>query len=277
MAGLFLALAFLLALLFAASSTGGAAAVSSTTTTFPAADPPKVVLPECIIALDCGVDGYANYTCWRDYVVREYVSYWCDGAGRPNSTCVSYSRLEPADMCGVEEMCVEGLSSCAPRTGCDDGVMDYGESGVDCGGRCGPCPGCSDGWQNGGEEGVDCGGPCRPCEVRCVSNASCGMLSRGRPYCGPDGSVYRDYLSYYCVNPGAFSSYCVREKTIWLVDYCGPGNACVDGSCHVPGRGAFRMPGYECREGDSCWTRDESYVTCRGDWCYRVRVPDDGG
>ena len=277
LSGLLLAVVFLLALLFAASRVGGPAGASSTSTTVTAADEPVVVLPECIIDLDCGVDGYVNFTCWRNYVVQDYVSYWCDGVGRPNSTCVSYSRLEPVDMCGEDEMCVEGLSSCAPRTGCHDGVMDYGESGVDCGGRCGHCPGCSDGWQNDGEEGVDCGGPCAPCEVRCASNASCGLPRHGRPYCGPDGSVYRDYVSFYCVNSGKVSSYCVREKAISLIDYCGPGNRCVDGACAVPGRGAFRMPDYTCHPGDSCWTGDESYVTCRGSWCYEVRVPDADG
>ena len=83
---------------------------------------------------------------------------------------------------------------------CANGVLDEGESDVDCGGVCSPCPNgrackkdddcinkchpiefvcytpqgieetrpieesCSDGIQNQGEEGTDCGGPCPPCQ-----------------------------------------------------------------------------------------------------------------
>ena len=54
---------------------------------------------------------------------------------------------------------------------CNDGIMNNGETGVDCGGpNCQPCmdavdpPTCSDGIQNGNETGVDCGGSCgTPC------------------------------------------------------------------------------------------------------------------
>jgi len=44
---------------------------------------------------------------------------------------------------------------------CFDGIMNQGEEGVDCGGPCDiACPTCFDGIMNQGEEGVDCGGPC---------------------------------------------------------------------------------------------------------------------
>ena len=51
---------------------------------------------------------------------------------------------------------------------CDNGVQDYWEDGIDCGGPfCAPCQpygSCNDGIQNGLETGVDCGGPnCVPC------------------------------------------------------------------------------------------------------------------
>jgi hypothetical protein len=51
---------------------------------------------------------------------------------------------------------------------CSDGIMNQGETGIDCGGPCKACKtpnveSCSDGVQNQGETGVDCGGPCRAC------------------------------------------------------------------------------------------------------------------
>lgn len=48
---------------------------------------------------------------------------------------------------------------------CTDGVQNFNETGIDCGGpTCPACPTCTDGIQNGNETGVDCGGSdCDPC------------------------------------------------------------------------------------------------------------------
>jgi len=79
--------------------------------------------------------------------------------------------------------CGEGGGTASP---CANGVLDEGETALDCGGACGLCPGaecvepsscasrrcvggfcavgtCDDGIHNGAERGVDCGGPCAPC------------------------------------------------------------------------------------------------------------------
>ena len=62
---------------------------------------------------------------------------------------------------------------CGASDFCSDGIQDYDEEGVDCGGSCGEtCATCFDAILNcpralngtiSCEEGVDCGGPCRPC------------------------------------------------------------------------------------------------------------------
>ncbi len=73
------------------------------------------------------------------------------------------------------------------KESCYDGIQNWDETDVDCGGSCSPCeegsscsiasdcisnycynnvckiPTCFDGIQNQGEEGVDCGGPCKSC------------------------------------------------------------------------------------------------------------------
>lgn len=85
---------------------------------------------------------------------------------------------------------------------CTDGVENYDESYIDCGGSCDPCgigdpcegiddncysgwcgttgiclsPSCSDNIMNGDESGIDCGGPCPDC--MCFENWDCS----------PDGS-----------------------------------------------------------------------------------------
>lgn len=53
-----------------------------------------------------------------------------------------------------------------PCAGCNDGLYNGDETGVDCGGSCVPCPTCDDGIRNAQETGTDCGGPdCEECEV----------------------------------------------------------------------------------------------------------------
>jgi len=48
---------------------------------------------------------------------------------------------------------------------CTNGLLDFGEYWVDCGGSCGICPTCVDGIKNGNETGVDCGGTCLSCSA----------------------------------------------------------------------------------------------------------------
>lgn len=51
--------------------------------------------------------------------------------------------------------------NCGNTPTCTDGIMNGGETGVDCGGpNCTPCVTCNDGIMNGDETGVDCGGSC---------------------------------------------------------------------------------------------------------------------
>tara|TARA_Y100000310_G_C20148221_1_gene563456 strand:+ start:20 stop:451 length:432 start_codon:yes stop_codon:yes gene_type:complete len=50
-----------------------------------------------------------------------------------------------------------------PET-CYNGMQNFGELGIDCGGPCDlECPTCEDGVKNQGETGVDCGSPCESC------------------------------------------------------------------------------------------------------------------
>jgi len=88
--------------------------------------------------------------------------------------------------------CGDGGSS--PET-CSDGILNNGETEVDCGGpNCDPCAEeetCSDGILNNGETEVDCGGPnCAPCAEE--ETCSDGILNNGEtevdcggPNCAP--------------------------------------------------------------------------------------------
>jgi hypothetical protein len=132
------------------------------------------------------------------------------------STCTSSSELPGCTLvqrapveCVTDGECASlhcQDSSCVPAS-CEDGIVNQGESGIDCGGPCparcaegrgcsttGDCaPGlfcpesvsagspatrtcalvsCRDGARNGDEVGTDCGGSCPPCAVGIVCGAN---------------------------------------------------------------------------------------------------------
>ena len=91
-----------------------------------------------------------------------------------------------------------GCGSGGSSETCSDGILNNGETEVDCGGpNCDPCSSsetCSDGILNNGETEVDCGGPnCDPCSS--PETCSDGILNNGEtevdcggPNCDPCSS-----------------------------------------------------------------------------------------
>jgi hypothetical protein len=67
--------------------------------------------------------------------------------------------------------------------------------------------------------------------VTCFRDSNCGLDRYGKPYCTTSGHSVRDHIHYKCLNPGTYSSKCVKEKKSYLVDYCGVGEACIRGEC----------------------------------------------
>ena len=71
--------------------------------------------------------------------------------------------------CAPCNVTVSTLAPSDPLVACGDGVQDFGETGVDCGGACPPCVNsCANGVKDAGEYGVDCGGPCVSCDLKVV-------------------------------------------------------------------------------------------------------------
>jgi hypothetical protein len=193
----------------------------------------NTTLPECFSDYDCGLNA-TKTTCFKDYVVEEYYTIKCVNPGKPNATCVNQTEREYLDWCRPGERCVEGRTTCMPAATCSDGVRNQGETGIDCGGPCKPCPSCGNGIQDGDETGVDCGGACTPCEIYCTRDESCGLPHWTGKYCGRDNNSYQEYITYECVKPGEYGSWCRKHKKTILVDYCGPINKCIDGECIDP-------------------------------------------
>ena len=58
---------------------------------------------------------------------------------------------------------------------CDDGLINQGETNIDCGGPCEICKTCNDQIENchdgDCEKDIDCGGPCAPCIIKEASHS----------------------------------------------------------------------------------------------------------
>lgn len=71
---------------------------------------------------------------------------------------------------------------------CQDGILNQGETAIDCGGPCNACPTCDDGIQNQGETAIDCGGPCGTVCPTCddgIRNQEETGVDCGGPTCVP--------------------------------------------------------------------------------------------
>ena len=95
---------------------------------------------------------------------------------------------------------------------CNNGVMDEGETGVDCGGPCPPCT-CFNGILDPGEFAVDCGGPCQPCylgENVCLPFKEVvltGFKVDDRQEGGLNGKAEFAFVGYQFVGTGGCAGY----------------------------------------------------------------------
>ena len=111
------------------------------------------------------------------------------------------------DHAGCDDEVLYVWKNCTYIPECENGVLDSGEQGIDCGGSCPPCETCTDGIQNHGELGVDCGGPCKIC-MNCLdgirnfgeTDVDCGGPCPACPTCF-DGVQNQGELGVDCGGP----------------------------------------------------------------------------
>lgn len=86
----------------------------------------------------------------------------CSLEGLRTRTCKDINK------CGSKQKKPVETTECVYQPTCEDGILNGGETGIDCGGPCRPCmvSSCFDEIQNQNETGIDCGGQCKACEVK---------------------------------------------------------------------------------------------------------------
>ncbi len=129
--------------------------------------PEPVIIPSTALSSGGGAGG-AGIAKPKRCEERWYCSAW--------SECIGGFMLRNCsdiNKCKTSKYKPDETKACVYIEHCYDGVQNYGEEGIDCGGECSvDCVTCYDGIMNchtllNGtllcEEGVDCGGPCRLC------------------------------------------------------------------------------------------------------------------
>jgi len=271
--------------------------------------------------IDCGGPGcdpcprgggcLANHDCWgRD----------CRPDGQGELACVpppscddsDFSRLETSYDCGgvaceacpdgrscrTDSDCASGLclyGSCTPPHTCDNGLHDWGERDVDCGGTCPACGDddmcqidsdcqsgfcfgnwyrncrpipalCTNGQQDTDEAGVDCGGACPGCAdgSPCYWWGECASGSCLGGRCGPPQTCADGLQNGYETGVDCGGDYCApcpsgRE--------CATASDCLSSLCT---REPFEVT-YTCKRPGRCddltMNASETDVDCGGPDC----------
>jgi hypothetical protein len=101
--------------------------------------------------------------------------------------------------------------------------------------------------------------------VECSTNTQCGNTGfvDGTKTCGLNNSVYQDYITYSCNEPGKTSSYCSHIVDNRLVQPCDNGQICYSGQCITTACGnlAYRITNFINNYGYYVSCGDSRYIS----------------
>jgi len=240
-----------------------------------------VTVITCTTDSNCGTDGYTGpLSCQSENVYQDYITYVCNSPGTTSSSCSSSTASQLKTACPAGQTCSGGScvsSAIACSTNADCGSNGYADSPVCQDGNvfqnyvtytCNS-PGlvssnCSNSVQSQLKTtcpaGQVCdGGGCVVGSIACTASVDCGVSGyTDLPVC-QDGSVYQNYITYVCHNPGIADSFCSNSTEAQLKIACFAGQACVGGSCIIQGSAQHN----ECNAQKQC----VSVIGIDSDYC----------
>jgi uncharacterized repeat protein (TIGR01451 family) len=213
----------------------------------------------CSSNSQCGTDGFVGGNfCQGNSVYRNYQTYTCNNPGTTSSTCSSSTVAQQQNACNSNQTCSNGTCSTNLTVSCNatPNPASAGQqvtfSATVAGGTgnytyswSGACTGsntnCSTTLNQGNHtvsltvtsgsqtQNATCSVPVNA--VTCTTNSQCGTDGlTGGNFC-QGNSVYRNYTTYTCNNPGTSNSYCSNSTAAQLQNSCGSNQTCSAGSC----------------------------------------------
>lgn len=215
------------------------------------APPPPIV---CSTNAQCGTNAYVGSPlCQSGNVYQDFKTYTCSNPGTANSACSDSTALQLKQTCSSNQICQSGQCvdqtiTCASDSACGANGFTgnpFCGSGGDvyrnfrtftCHNSGTPASYCA----NSNEDRLvaDCtnnqtcsAGSCQNQNIACSTSADCGANAyEGSPFC-QGNSVYKNFRTYTCSNPGTANSSCSSSVNPQLQNTCASNQTCNNGSC----------------------------------------------
>ncbi len=212
----------------------------------------------CSTNSQCGTNGVVGGPfCQGNSVYQNYTTYTCNNAGTTNSYCSSNTVAQQQSTCSGTQTCSNGSCNATGTIACSSNSQcgtDADTGGNFCQGNgvyrnhtsyicnnpgttnsycstnttaqlqntCSGSQTCSNGTCNNTNTGT----------VTCSSNSQCGSNGvTGANFCSGN-SVYQNYVTYTCNNPGTTNSYCSSNTIQQVQTTCNGNQTCSNGTCN---------------------------------------------
>ena len=209
----------------------------------------------CSSNTDCGTNGYEGSPfCQGNSIYKNFRTYTCNNPGSANSSCSSSTAPSLLNNCSANQICSGGgcsdiniacrLNSQCGANGfvnspfCQNGNVYQDFKTYTCNNPGSANSSCSS--STAPQLKTDCAGnqtcsngSCINQNIPCSSNTDCGTNGyEGSPFC-QGNSIYRNFRTYTCNNPGASGSTCISSINPQLFNNCSSDQVCSNGSCSV--------------------------------------------
>ena len=209
----------------------------------------------CSSNTDCGTNGYEGSPfCQGNSIYKNFRTYTCNNPGSANSSCSSSTAPLLLNNCSANQICSGGgcsdiniacrLNSQCGANGfvnspfCQNGNVYQDFKTYTCNNPGSANSSCSS--STAPQLKTDCAGnqtcsngSCINQNIPCSSNTDCGTNGyEGSPFC-QGNSIYRNFRTYTCNNPGTSSSTCISSINPQLFNNCSSDQVCSNGSCSV--------------------------------------------
>lgn len=169
---------------------------------------------KCSCNSDCGINGFfGNLFCSDNNVFQNFLTYTCNNPGTVQSSCSNSSSQLLKLTCSNDQICNNGECKnviCFNDSGCNDNNSSTVDNCIN--------PGTIESY-------------CNHNNIRCNCNNDCGTdHNTGNLYCH-NNSVYQDFVSYTCNNPGTSLSTCTSITSKQLKTSCSENQICSDAQC----------------------------------------------
>jgi len=215
---------------------------------------PPPPAPTCSTNTDCGTNTYEGSPfCQGNSVYRNFRTYICNNPGLASSFCSNSVSQQLLNNCGANQTCTNGSCVnqnivCASNAQCGtdgpvSGLFCKTDGNVYQKNRTFVCnnpntvnSSCSysdaDQLKNNCTGTQTCSnGSCINQNITCSTNAQCGTNTyEGSPFC-QGNSVYRNFRTYICNNPGLASSFCSSSVSSQLLNNCASNQTCQNETC----------------------------------------------